>query len=35
MCDHSLEKVEIQVRKVTKCVVNALYVLKKKGFICY
>lgn len=30
MCGHSLEKVEIQVRKLTERVVNALYVLKKK-----
>lgn len=30
MCGHSLEKIEIQVRKLTKRVVNALYVLKKK-----
>lgn len=29
MCGHSLEKAEIQVRTLTKCVVNALYVFKK------
>lgn len=29
MCGHSLEKVEIQVRKLTEHVVNTLYVLKK------
>lgn len=29
MCGHSLEKAEIQVRKLTKCVVNVLYVFKK------
>lgn len=32
MCGHSLEKVEIQVRKLTKRVVNAVYVLKMDSF---